>query len=1053
MKLAKPLSSAALALTFLLLAGPAQAQTGSIQGTVVDSTDGGPLPGVNVVIEGTQQGASTGADGTYEILGLEPGAYTVRASFVGYTPKLVTDVQVSTGEATQVDIALSSGAVQLDEVVAVGYGVQRREDVTGSVSSVDVDETDIGLTSSPQELIQGRAAGVTVLKNNGEPGGGVTVRIRGGTSINASNDPLYVIDGVPIDGGAVTPGGQGVGGTASGARNPLSLLNPNDIETIDILKDASATAIYGARGANGVVLITTKGGEAGAVSIDYSGSLSSSSPANTLDVLSGEEYRSFVEEQIEAGNIGVDDDGNVIDEDGDGTPDRLQSLGSANTDWQDAVLRTSVSQRHSLAFSGGSDATQYRASLSYENQEGVVISSGQEKITGRVNADHTTFDGRLNLNLNLTTSYIEDDYILFNETGGFEGALFTNVFAFNPTNPVEIDGDFFEIGAGAQSVRNPVAIAREIEDEARTTRTLANLSADVQIYGGLSAKGTVGVERGSGVRDIYFPRSNPIGALNNGEAFKREKSRSSALGELTANYNGLVAGDHSINAVAGYSYQLWINDEFGANARNFISDLTRYNNLGGSGDRDVLPYSGKSENRLISFFGRLNYDFDNRYLASFSLRRDGSSRFGANDEWGLFPAASVAWRVSNESFFPSAGAFTDLKLRGGYGVVGSQDFSGTNFNPNYPDLELLAPGFTAYFGGDQEFQGVAPIQFANPDITWEETATYNVGLDYGFLGGRLRGAMDFYVKDTENLLLEVDVPQPAVVPTQLQNIGSVRNTGFEFSLEALAVDREDLTVSVNANFSTNKNEVLDIGEKEKIITGLVSGAGLSDTKSQIIKPGLAIGTFIGPEFVEVSDGKQVFNNYIDEDGDGLGDVIDESEPTTTSPGQEDRRILGNAQPDFEYGINTSVSYRSFDLGIFLRGVQGRDLLNNTALEYTSKFLVNTNKNFLADALEGVDEQIAFEESSPIYSSRWVQDASFLRLEYVSLGYALSGGILPSQVSRARIYVRGNNLFVLTPYDGYDPEVNTGATGTGSIGIDYLNYPKPRTFTVGVDLGF
>ncbi len=999
-------------LGLVLNAGPAQAQAGRIAGTVTDSTTGTPLPGVNVVIVGTQTGASTGGDGSYVISGLDPGAYDVQASFIGYTSQIVEDVEVSTAEATLVDIVLSESTVQLEDVVVVGYGTQRREDVTGSVSSVDVEDADIGLASSPQELIQGKAAGVQVIRNSGEPGSGMTVRIRGGTSINASNDPLYVIDGVPIDNSSITPGGYGT------ARNPLSFLNPNDIESIDILKDAAATAIYGARGANGVVIVTTKGGQAGQVRLDYSGAVSASTMANGLDLLSAGEYRQFINEQVDAGAL---------------PEDRLDALGEASTDWQDAITRTSISQQHSLALSGGLENTQYRASLGYTNQEGIIISSGQRTLTGRFSADRQAFDNRLQLGANLSTAYIEDDHVPYEETGGFEGAAFAGVLKFNPTYPIrDADGDFFEY---SNSTRNPVAAARQINDFSETSRTIANFSAAFDVTEGLSAQLNLGGEVSRSTRRTYLPSDSPFGAPTGGRAEQDEAQRTSKLIELTTNYDNTF-GSHNLNAVAGYSYQDWFDEGFGASAENFITDLWQYNNLGGGGNEGLIPYSYKSTHKLISTFGRINYNYDGRYLASLSLRRDGSSRFGPERKWGLFPSVSAAWRLSRDVSLPEV--ITDLKLRAGYGETGNQEIG------NYLALQTLAPGFRAVFG-QQVLVGVAPNQFANPNLQWEETSTFNSGIDYGLFGGRLVGALDYYRKDTDNLLVNIPVPQPAVVSSRIENVGTMRNTGFEFALEAIAVDREDLTVSLNANFATNSNEVVSLGGRDRIVYGAVSGPGLTGVQSQIIMAGLPVASFYGPVFVEINDeGQQVFEDYEDTDGDGIGDEV---VGTTTAPSTEDRQIIGNPWPDLTYGLTGRVNWRSWDVSAFVRGVQGVDILNNTALTYAAKTQALTSNNFLATAL---DDGTALGES-PVYSSRWVQNGSYLRLDYLTLGYTFDN--LP-QVNQARVYLRGNNLLILTPYDGFDPEVRTdNAPGLPAIGVDYLNYPRPRTFTFGVSLSF
>ncbi len=982
----------------------AGAQEIDVEGRVTEAETGFPLPGVNVSVQGTQIGTTTDLDGNYSIT--VPGADAVLVfSFVGFQTQ-----QIPVGDQRVIDVALRQSVAELEDVVVVGYGTQRRGDVTGSVASVSVADANMGQITAPEDLIQGRVAGVSIIKNDGEPGAGMTVRIRGGTSITASNDPLYVIDGVPIDAASMQPGTDtGVDGANSGPRNPLAMLNPGDIEAIDILKDASAAAIYGSRGANGVILITTKRGRAGQVTVDYDGTVSSSMMYRKLPLLSADQYRNFIRQ-------------NGLNED---------ALGNANTDWQDAITRTALSHNHNLAIGGGTENTTYRASVGYLNQEGIVINSGQERITGRINAEHRALQNRLRLGLNLTSAYISDDKTWQDETNGFTGGIFANVMKMNPTFPVKNpDGSYVEYPT--PSIRNPVAIAEQIDDNVITTRTLGNLSAELQLVEGLTGKVLVGVDRAQARRAVYVPRANPIGSPVGGVASQGNRERSSVLLETTLNYNNTFANVHSVSLLGGYSWQEFNLEEFGATMRDFVTDAWRYNNLSGGADNSIKPFSNREVNRLVSFFGRANYDYAGKYLLTATLRQDGSTRFGAGNKWGLFPSFSAAWRVSEESFLRDATFISDLKLRAGWGKTGSQEIG------NYRSLPTLSPNpdyIWVVGDGETEVTGVAPNNFANPDLQWEETQTINVGLDYGFSNGKYSGSIEFYQKDTDNLLIEFSVPQPAVVSTRLENVGSVRNTGFEFSLNALAIDKRDLALTVGAIFSTNKNEVIDLGGREQIITGRVSGAGLSGVSSQIIREGEPLGAFYGPVFLGVENGEQQFK--LDDQGNRV------------------REIIGYAQPDFTYSLQTSLLYKNWDLNIFLRGEQGRDVLNNTALEYTAKFLANTNVNFMEEALT---DGTSLDQGIAVYSSRWVQDASFLRVDNVTLGYTFSSNIPPNvaqYVRRARVYLSAQNLFVFTPYEGYDPEVNTDAqeNGVPSLGVDYANYPRPRTFTLGLSLGF
>ncbi len=985
------------------------AQT-DIRGTVTDAESGFPLPGVNIAIKGTTTGTATGIDGTYSIQARRGDVLVY--SFIGYLSQ-----EITVGNNPVIDVSLKVDQVQLDEVVVVGYGTQRRANVTGSAERVNADEANVGLVNSPEQLIQGRVAGVNVIQNGGEPGAPVTVRIRGGTSISASNQPLYVIDGVPIDNSNSSPQLIGAGDSNrpdSGPKNPLVFLNPNDIESIDILKDASAAAIYGSRGANGVILITTKKGREGQVQVDYDGYVSTSNFVQKLDLLSADEYRAFVR----ANNL----------------PEN--NLGNASTDWQEAVTRDAVSHQHNLAFGGGTSATQYRASVSYLNNEGIIRNSGLERVSSRINVNHNALDDKLHLDMRVTGSFINDNRAPFNQTGGFEGGLLTNVMKYNPTLPVRnADGSFFEI-FGQTSVRNPVAMTEQIKDITKSTRLLGNVKAAYDfdfITEGLTGTVNVGLDRQQGSRRYFIPAVNPLRSSVGGEAIQSNNELSSELVEVTGLYNRTFEESHNVQLLGGYSFQEFTTEGFRALAQGFVSDVFEFNNLAAGAANTFQIESFKQKSRLVSFFGRVNYDYKGRYIVSASLRRDGSSRFGKDEKWGFFPAFTLGWRLSDESFFKSE-AINDLKLRVGWGVTGSQEIG------NLRSLPIFGASGNAVIG-EKEVSGVAPTNFANPNLKWEETTQVNVGLDFDLWASRVYGSVEYYVKDTDDLLLEFEVPQPAAVPTRLANAGKMQNTGLDVALNAVVYDRNNLFIEIGGTFNTNSNEIQNLGGRTQIFTGRASGAGLSQTNTQVLTPGEPFGTFWGPKFIgfDPQTGAQMFE-------------LDEQ-------GNRKLQIIGNAQPDFTYGFTTSVTYKSWDFSFFLRGEQGRDLFNNTALEYTSKNLVNTNVNFLREALEDPTPLA----EAPVWSSRWVQDASFLRMENITLGYSFrnvkSLNSLVGTIRRARIYVAANNLFVITPYDGFDPEANTEASASVgnipilSLGIDYTNYPRPRTFTAGISLGF
>ena len=996
------------------------AQPRTVTGTVSDATTGEPLPGVNIVVLGTMTGTTTDVEGRYQIEVPGPEAVLV-FSFVGYE-----QVQEVVGDRTVINVRMQPTVEVLEEIVVVGYGVQRREDVTGSVATIDATEINQGVYTSPDQLLQGQVAGLTIISNNGEPGAGLNIRLRGGTSISASNDPLIVIDGVPIDNVRLMPEGAGIDGAPPPPRNPLSLINPNDIESITVLKDAAATAIYGSRGANGVILIETKKGRQGQLQVDYEGYISAASPYKKLELLNGEEYRRFVQEQVQAGNL---------------SQDALNVLGDANTDWEEAVTRTGITHFHNLAFSGGTSQTRYRASVSYLNQQGHVISSGLERLTGRLNADHQAFDGRLRLQLNLTSSFQHDDLLPYNQTAGFEGGVFTNVYQMNPTYPIyadqNLDGTpaldgYFEIADGRTSVRNPVAMAEQVLDFVKTTRSLGNIGAELDLLPGLTARVNFGADRAQSSRRQYFPQQNPTGAQFEGRALQRSREHSSLTFQSYLTYRNTLAQAHNVELLGGYEFNEYMTEEFGVEGQGFVTDVTTYNAMQSANQLvKAGTFSYKEKSRLISFFTRLNYNYQSRYYLTGVLRYDGSSRFGEGNKWGLFPAVSAAWRISGEPFMQGLDWLTDLRLKVGYGITGSQEIG------NYLSLAQLGANESLQAVFDQQpYTGFAPVNYANPDLKWEETATFNIGLDYSLLNGKFSGTIEYYEKNTSNLLLEVPVPQPAPVPTRIENVGKTRNRGLEFSLDALAVDRPGLNVLFGLVFSTNRNEVVSLGGRDQIITGTVSGRGQSDTFSQILLPGEPIGTFYGPVFLGVdANGRQQF---ADLDGDGQVEITG-----------DDRTIIGNAQPDFTYGFRTNIYWGNFDFYVFIRGEQGRDVFNNTALVYQTKSAVLQNQNFLKAALDDPD---ALDEPA-IYSSRWIEDGSFIRLDNVTVGYTFNNlGPWSRYLRRARIYVSGQNLLVITPYSGYDPEVNTNA-GLATLGIDYTNYPRARTFTVGISLGF
>jgi TonB-dependent starch-binding outer membrane protein SusC len=1024
----------AAAVCGFVLVNPLQAQgaRGAISGRVVDSTSQLPMQSVTVTIEGTQRGAITRVDGGFLINDLPAGASRLRVTRIGYTPQ-IKEVVLLPGQTANVRFVMQAVAANLGAVVVTGYGSQRKEAVTGSVATINADEANVGVVANPTQLLSARAPGVNVTLNSGEPGAGAQIRIRGGTSISASNDPLYVIDGVPLQNNESEARGYGIGGSPALGRNPLNAINPSDIASMTVLKDAAATAIYGSRGANGVVLIETKKGRAGSASMEYETYAAFGQAANSLGFLTGDQYRSFVNSQISAGKLPAT---------------RAATLGTASTNWEKETQRTSLSQNHNVSFAGGNQTTTFRASLNFTDQQGVVISNGFKRLQARLNGNHEALNGKLRIGLNLSSTRIENNYLAFENTGGFEGGVFQNVAVYNPTRPIYVTNPttgaqtFYEIGLGRQSVRNPVALAIQTQDDGSTLRTLANVTTSYSIFPSLIAQLNVGTDRSNGQRNIYLPRASAVGAEFNGLAQQAQRGLSNQTLQSLLTWSPTVGHDIDFDIVGGYEYTDFDNTDFSAQSRNFTTDAFGYNNLG-AGSLAQPPASYQEQSRLVSFFSRANVGYKNKYFLTGVLRRDGSSRFGDANKWAVFPAISGSWLISDESFAKSL-PFSQLKLRVGYGLQGNQAVG------PYQSLPILSPdGGARYVFGSTVFTGIVPSVNANPLLKWEQSSQSNIALDYGFKEGKFSGSLEYYSKKTTDLLLTVPVSQTGAsfVSTQLQNIGAISNKGLEFSMDARMYERPNQGLNLTAGlvFSIERNKVLDLGKASFIETAGVSGQGQSGVQAQRIIPGQPIGTFFGWEFAGFNAaGAQTFNKYTVTRVAGVetGRTLN---GTTTTPTGDDKVIIGNANPTFSLGLRSNANWHHFDASWLWRAEQGRDVFNNTGLVYSTKSNVTQDKNFLATALNTPE---ALTEPA-VFSSRWIENGSFLRLSNVTVGYAFK---LPGSGRPVRAYVSGDNLLLFTPYSGYDPEVFIDA-GLASRGVDYLSYPRARTFTTGFRIQF
>ncbi|MCX2680303.1 TonB-dependent receptor [Galbibacter sp. EGI 63066] len=967
-------------------------QEKNITGTVTDPS-GVPMPGVNVVVKGTQRGTSTDFDGQYSI-NASQGEVLV-FSFIGSQT-----IEKTVGQTDTYDAVMQLGSSELDEVVVVGYGTQKRSDVTGAISSIQASSIEDGPPMAPEQILQGKITGVNIVQNSGQPGAGSTVRVRGISSISAGNDPLYVIDGVPLQFGSannyVQLGPQGgTSALSDDVPNPLNVINPSDIESIDVLKDASATAIYGSRGANGVVIITTKSKKGTGETVTYDTFAGIGHVRENLPVLSADQYRQYAE------SVGAE----------------YSDLG-ANTNWQDQIFRAAFSQNHNLSFAGGSETSKFRASFGYSEQEGIILSSALKKYTGRLNGSHRALDDKLKIGVHMSYAKLDDDKVAISSNINNEGGnILKDALRWAPTLPVRNeDGSFYQIG---ELRINPVSWI-QVEDVNETDFFLGNANISYDILESLTLGLNIGYSNEQVNRFTNAPDSHPSAATEGGRASISKFKNTTSLMETTLTYDKQFGADHHVTFLAGYSFQRFQNENTFTMANQFVSTATKWNLI--QSGNTLANTSFKDANRLASYYGRLNYKFKDKYLLTLTLRRDGSSRFGENNRWGTFPSGALAYNMTNESFLEDT-KVSNLKFRIGYGITGNQEIPNNLYRE-----QLSIAGSSVYVFGGQAVPSVLPTNYSNPDLKWEQTSQLNVGVDFGFFNQRLSGSVDYYIKNTEDLLLEFSTASPSVVETQWANVGEVENKGWEFNLNGDIINTPDFNWSSNLNFSFNRNEVKSLSnenfQRDEIRVSNGSGVVGNQVEIQMIRPGLPLGSFYGREYTGLdADGNET---YLDVDGEEGADLL----------------IIGDPNPDFTYGFNNTFNYKNFDLSVNMRGVVGNDIYNNTAAEFSYPQQAPA-LNVLESALtNGTNREFTAE-----YSSRWLEDGSYLRLDNLSLGYTFNTTNIDF-LKKARIYVSGKNLFVITGYSGYDPEVRTRA-----VGIDYLMYPRPTTYLIGGSITF
>jgi TonB-dependent starch-binding outer membrane protein SusC len=984
----------------LLVAGAswqALAQS-QVSGTVKDQSGAG-LPGINVLEKGTTNGTVTDGTGKYT-LALKSSNAVLVISSIGYKTQ-----EVAVGGQSTLDITAEEDIALLSDVVVVGYGEQEKKDVTGAMATLKSTDFNAGAIASPEQLFQGKLSGVLVVQNSGEPGGGVSINIRGANSVRASNNPLFVVDGFPLDGRDVSSAGinlAGLGG--SSARNPLNFINPDDIESIDVLKDASATAIYGSRGANGVVLITTKKAKVGESNFNVSSFAGIATVSKKLDLL---ERDAFLAGVAAAG----------------GTP---QNFG-ANTDWQDEVYRSAITNSHGLSFSKGTEKGAYRISMNYFDQDGVVEKSNLKRITTRINASQELIKDRLNIDYQLTFAHVRDVSVPISNNAGFQGSLIGAALQSNPTLPVRNpNGSFVQRGdnvngiAVADSYTNPMALLAYIDDQTQTNRVLGNIGLTLNIAKGLDFRTTVGVDNsGSQRRVTVDPRLRQEASTIVGSAGIANINLGSVLTESFLTYKTNI-GEGKLTALLGYSYQAFnaksnLIAVVGTTVPNTSGLSLGADNIGfGTIDVRNRPGSTNQTNYLQSFFGRVNYSFRDKYLITATLRSDGSSRFGANNRYGYFPSLAAAWRLSEEDFIPEV--FYDLKLRAGWGATGNQEI------PN----GATKPLFTVDPGNGEATQ----VGLANQDIKWEQTTQWNVGVDFAFAKGRISGTLDYYDKRTTNLLLQLPVPAPTFVANVWRNLDAVLiNQGIELAVSGLILTgaNNGLRWNVDANFTYfTKNKITDLAPTT-YNTGTINGQGLSNQFAQRLEDGQPLFSFYVPTFTGFNaSGDAQFAN---------GGA---------------RSFVGGAQPDYIYGLTSNLSYKNFDFTLNFNGRGGSYVYNNTANALFNRPTLRGNRNITVAAANSGENPAG----SPTVSTLYLEKGDFFRLNNATVGYNVKTA--NSQIIKnLRFYISGQNLFVITKYTGYDPEVNVdkNINGIPSLGIDYTGFPRNRTLIVGAQIGF
>ena len=1009
-----------------------------LDGTVVDDATNQPIIGASVVIKGTTHGVQTDAEGKFYFQTGQKFPYTLIVSYIGYKK---AEIIV---EKNPITINLKEERQELDELVVVGYGSQKRKDITGSVASVPKANLS-QVTSSADNLLRGAISGVVVTQSSGRPGASSSVRIRGGNSITAGNEPLYVVDGILIynDNSNSSAGVSFAGASV----NVLSTINPADIESIEVLKDASATAIYGSRGANGVVIITTKKGTKGQDNISYQGYFGVQSVSKKLDLMNASQWASL-RNDVQA-SIGQAPSFSAAQIEAFKT--------SGGSDWQSAAfVRAAPIQNHQLSFSGGDERSRYAVSAGYFDQEGTVIGSDFKRISLRINYEKN-YSQNFKFGVNANYSNSVSNGVGTNNAGGRNPNPLVSVALTAPVVPIKNEDGSYNVTNNPYAtsvngyVPNPINDLENTINETKINRILTSLFGEYKITKKLTAKVAVSGDVINTKQNYYAPANTTNGAGTKGLASVGDRLVSSVLNENTLNYNTTFGENHKFSALGGYTLQYTQGETVTAGANTFVNDANTYNSL--QDGVPVKPYSDAFESVLKSWLTRVNYSYKGKYNFTLSARADGSSRFGAESLWGYFPSAGFSWNITDEEFANNIKGVTEAKLRITAGTTGNQEIG------NY--LSLAQMGSVNYSFGGTLYTGLAPTRLANPDLKWEKTNQYNVGLDLSLLDRKVNFVFDVYYKKTNDLLINVPVPLTSGYATVLQNIGGVENKGIEIGLTTENVRTKNFSWNSNIVFSANKNKVVSIGNGVDQFFPVVPNGSLLQQQPVTVKVGLPLGTFWGyrtngifqtqeevntqPKINSLANTRVGDRKYVDTNGDGVITALDKGN-------------LGSSQPKFVGSFTNTISYNDFDLNFSFQGSYGAKIFNalNQQLEIST---LGTNA---AATLEdrwtpaNPSNEIPRASSSPvgIVSERYVEDASFLRLKLITLGYTLPKSVSSKLGAKSvKFYVSAENLITWTKYTGYDPEVSSYEQNNLYPGIDFGSYPNSRTFISGLNVTF